>query len=703
MDSSSELFGNNGPRAESSPWQTLIQQFLNIYEERASQLEVNESDTADDAETQVVDNSSENSESYYEYIQRQRKLRKKKIYQKKLVQMKHLQLSACRVLQGFYKVIKAKNRKSELARFVENKRIQEIQLMESEEIFNKINKILHLRDTIDKIDKQKQVLLLEVNGNIDTLPDRFQPRNEEYRRKLCGDYITKLFDKNIQYLVKSVFVTTEVINNCNSSVSADMAVIDVSEISSILDDLICEIESANSPIPVPEYSAVSSDEEISSLLDDLIRSIENANFPSHVPNVAVVIKGDNIKLTKERKKEEFLLQYNIMKSLQQQAVRTLQGFNRIVIAKNIVSKIHSANVALQEQEQMLMFHEESYGQINNILHIRDTISRINNEKELLLTKYQQELEKISLNSPLKRADGTGIIEYPVFVSHSFFVENIVKTAVTSILARFESPRVLSKPHSAPTRPPTRPSTISSKTPSSSSRPRSKYSRPSSKSSGIMQQIDTSINWDIDINLEEYIDENVREYADEILRTPSMTTRVVFSDSPDTIDSPGDLRDDDTSHNHSDEYSPLPDYRRQHIEDMKAWNAHSPTPPTQEKPSKIPHRIKPSLTISTDMSLSFKGSTPQYLQSNGSTKSANSSPTSMYNEELINKLSEEWGIKNKNIIKTIIKRKHILTESEESDSSSPRLNKIQNKISPTSLSGGRNKNYKNSFKKWRKWN
>ena len=666
MDSCLEVSSDNGSTVTyASPWQTLIQQFLNIYEERALQLETNESD--DDAEAPGADSASGGTESYYEYIQRQRKLRKKKIYHKKLTQMKHLQLSACRVLQRFYLVIKAKNTKRELANLAESKRMQEVKSMESEEIFNKINKILYLRDTIHKIDRQKQALLVEVDGNMDTLPSRFQPRNEEYRRKLCGEYITKLFDTNIQVITKSVVITE------GGAASCDTAVIDASDVRLVLEDLICEIESGNPPIP-----AVSSEVEIISVLDDLIRAIENASLPSHVYDAAVVSKEGRIKLTRERKKEEFLVQYNIMKSLQHQAVRTLQGFSRIVIAKNTVSKMYSAIVASQEREQLLMFNEESYGQINSILHIRDTISRINNEKELLLVKYQQELEKINLYSPLKSPDrGLGTITHPAFVSHTHFVENIVTTALTSILTRHVSLRAPSKP--------TDPS-----------------SRPPSTSSETILQIDTSINWDIDINLDEYIDENVREYADEILRTPSTTHRIVFSDSPDTVDSPGDLGDEVTGNHHGDENSPPPDYRRQHIEDMKAWNVYSPTPPTQEKPSKIPHRIKPSLTISTDAAVSFKGSTPHYLQSN-STKSSNSSPTGMFNDELIDRLSEEWGIKNKNIIKTIIKRKHILTESEESDSGSPRLNKITNKVSPTSLAGGRNKNYKNSFKKWRKWN
>jgi len=661
--------------ASISPWQSLVQQFLNIYEERASQLDSHDSDIGEEVDGQVTITNNENNESYYEYIQRLRKLRKKRLYQKELSQMKQLQLGACRVLQGFYSIIKAKNTKRELAKLVENRRLNEIEHMESEEIYNKINKILHLRDTIRKIDQQKQILLLEVDGNIDNLPNKFQPRYEGYERKACNEYIMKLFEKNIKFIVnQSVISNDDSIGPITGSSTdsqhdnSDNNDTEANEISSILNDLICLTEIANTQSPAATNAVKDDKVQISSILDDLIRLIEEANV---TPVLGAAVTEEKSKLTREKKKDEFLLRYNIMKDLQQQAVRTLQGFNRIVIAKNIAGKINSARVALQEQEQMRMFNEESYGQINNILHIRDTISRISNEKELLLVRYQHELEKINAMSPSKdvAAGNSEGVDTNTFVTHSLFIENVVNAAIASLLKRYIIP----------------------------SKSNDVIQQIDTSSSDVIQQIDTSINWNIDINLEEYIDENVREYADEILQTPTISHKVIFSDSPDSVESPDEPWGDSAAGSDDMKYTPPIDYRRQHIEDMKAWNMHSPTPPTQTKPSKIPHRIKSNLTISTE--LAFEGSTPQYLQSN---KSANTSPTSMYNDELINKLSEEWGIKNKNIIKTIIKRKHILTENigeEGGSNGSPRLTKV----SPTSLIGGRNKNYKNSFKKWRKWN
>ncbi len=708
-DSSGEFI--TPAEASISPWQSLVQQFLNIYEERASQLDSHDSDIGEEVDGQ------EYNESYYEYIRRQRKLRKKRLYQKELSQMKQLQLGACRVLQGFYSVIKAKNTKRELARLVENRRLNEVEHMESEEIYNKINKILHLRDTIRKIDQQKQILLLEVDGNIDNLPNKFQPRYEGYKRKACNEYIMKLFEKNIKFIVNQSVISNDdsigpitgssTDSQHNNSDNNDTA---AHEISSILNELICLTEIANTQAPAATNAVEDDEVQISSILDDLIRLIEDANV---TPVLGAGVTEEKSKLTREKKKEEFLLRYNIMKDLQQQAVRTLQGFNRIVIAKNIAGKINSARVALQEQEQMRMFNEESYGQINNILHIRDTISRISNEKELLLVRYQHELEKINAMSPSKdvAADNSEGVDTNTFVTHSLFIENVVNAAIASLLKRYIIPskssdviqQIGTSSSNAIQQIGTSSSDAIQQTSSRdviqqigiSSRDGTRQIDTSSRDG--IQQIDTSINWNIDINLEEYIDENVREYADEILQTPTISHKVIFSDSPDSVESPVEPRGDSAAGSDDNKYTPPIDYRRQHIEDMKAWNMHSPTPPTQAKPSKIPHRIKSNLTISTE--LAFEGSTPQYIQSN---KSANTSPTSMYNDELINKLSEEWGIKNKNIIKTIIKRKHILTENvgeEGGSNGSPRLTKV----SPTSLIGGRNKNYKNSFKKWRKWN
>jgi hypothetical protein len=57
--------------ASISPWQSLVQQFLNIYEERASQLDSHDSDIGEEVDGQVTNTNNENNESYYEYIQRQ--------------------------------------------------------------------------------------------------------------------------------------------------------------------------------------------------------------------------------------------------------------------------------------------------------------------------------------------------------------------------------------------------------------------------------------------------------------------------------------------------------------------------------------------------------------------------------------------------------------------------------------------------------
>ena len=73
-DSSGEFI--TPAEASISPWQSLVQQFLNIYEERASQLDSHDSDIGEEVDDQVTITNNENNESYIEYIRRQRKLRK---------------------------------------------------------------------------------------------------------------------------------------------------------------------------------------------------------------------------------------------------------------------------------------------------------------------------------------------------------------------------------------------------------------------------------------------------------------------------------------------------------------------------------------------------------------------------------------------------------------------------------------------------